>query len=107
MNPILNGVLAGFSRRRYNRFKFGHHTLELDRLRFGRTAREKDSDLHATEVNEGPGTGNAGMRTRRNDLRLNTFCSIFQREIGCSFKNCHYAHQCLVCYKSGYGAINW
>ena len=35
VNPILNGVLAGFkTRRRYSRFKYGYHTLELDRLGF-------------------------------------------------------------------------
>ena len=51
VNPILNGVLAGFNRRRrYSRFKYGHHTMELDRLRFEHTISEKDSDLQATEV---------------------------------------------------------
>ena len=51
LNPVLNGVLAGFNRRRrYNRFKYAHHTLELDRLRFQHTSSEKDSDLQATEV---------------------------------------------------------
>ena len=51
LNPVLNGVLAGFNRRRrYNRFKYAHHTLELDRLRFQYTSSEKDSDLQATEV---------------------------------------------------------
>ena len=51
LNPLLHGVLAGFSRRRrYGRFKYGNNTLALDRLRFGHTISEKDSDLYATEV---------------------------------------------------------
>ena len=51
LNPVLNGVLAGFNRRRrHNRFKFGDRTLEFDRLRFAETASELDSDLYATEV---------------------------------------------------------
>ena len=46
LNPILNGVLAGFNRRRrHNRFKYGQQTLEFDRLRFAQTASEYDSDL--------------------------------------------------------------
>ena len=51
VNPTLNGVLAGFNRRRrFGRFKWGQQTLEFDRLRFGQTASDKDSDLFATEV---------------------------------------------------------
>ena len=39
VNPTLNGVLEGFNRRRrYKRFKFGHHTLELDGLIFAHTS---------------------------------------------------------------------
>ena len=53
LNPILNGVLAGFNRRRrYNRFKYAHHTLELDRLRFEHTISENDSDLQATDFKD-------------------------------------------------------
>ena len=54
INPILNGLLAGFNRRRrHHRFKYGPHNMELDRLRFANTATDKDSDLFATEVIEG------------------------------------------------------
>ena len=46
LNPLLNGVLAGFNRRRrHQRFKYGHRTLEFDRLRFAQTASDLDSDL--------------------------------------------------------------
>ena len=51
LNPVLNGVLAGFNRRRrFQRFKFAHHTLELDRLRYATTTGPLDSDLLASEL---------------------------------------------------------
>ena len=51
LNPMLNGVLAGFNRRRrHSRFKYGNQSLEMDRLRFAQTASDRDSDLYATEV---------------------------------------------------------
>ena len=51
LNPILNSVLAGFNRRkRHGQFKWGHQTLEFDRLRFAETASELDSDLKASDV---------------------------------------------------------
>ena len=51
LNPVMNGILAGFNRRRrFNRFKYGNRTLEFDRLRFANTASELDGDEHATEV---------------------------------------------------------
>ena len=107
LNPILNGVLAGFNRRRrYQRFKFGHHTLELDRLRFGHTVSEKDSDLHATEISGKLSVGKGGKSTRKNEPRYNTVCSYYQRAVGCSFESCRYAHKCSVCYKSGHGAVD-
>ena len=56
LNPVLNGMLAGFNRRRrYKRFKYGHCNMELDRLRFADTATPKDSDLLASEVTANKG----------------------------------------------------
>ena len=51
LNPILNGVLAGFNRRRrYRRFKYGHHSLDIDRLRFASTKSANDNDFCASEI---------------------------------------------------------
>ena len=50
LNPILNGMLAGFNRRRrFQRFKIGHHDLELDRLRYAMTATAQDTDAAPTK----------------------------------------------------------
>ena len=104
VNPILNGVLAGFNRRRrYNRFKYGHHTMELDRLRFEHTISEKDSDLQATEVS---GLDKTEKRSRNRDTRFMTVCSFYQQAGGCTAKECRYTHKCAVCHKLGHGAVN-
>ena len=51
INPILNGVIAGFNRRRrHQKFKLGHYNMELDRLRYAETATQLDSDLAVKEV---------------------------------------------------------
>ena len=104
LNPILNGVLAGFNRRRrYNRFKYGHHTLELDRLRFEHTISENDSDLQATDFKD---REKSEKRTRNRGARFNIVCSFYQQEAGCSLRGCRYVHKCAVCHKLGHGAIN-
>ena len=70
LNPILNGVVAGFNRRRrYNRFKYGHQTMELDKLRFAHTISEKDSDLHATEVKDDSSSKNTSKRTSKEEIQ--------------------------------------
>ena len=88
LNPVLNGVLAGFNRRRrYSRFKYGHHTLELDRLWFAHTVSEKDSDLFATEVKKNRKAGKSTGFT--------TLCTFFQRAGGCSQNNLSFFPQVL------------
>ena len=110
LNPILNGVLAGFNRRRrYNRFKHGSHTLEVDRLRFQHTITEKDSDLYATEVLKKKGTDQQKDNSRRdgtNVIRFNRVCNFFQRARGCSYNGCKFIHKCAVCNRLGHGAID-
>ena len=107
VNPTLNGVLEGFNRRRrYQRFKFGHHTLELDRLRFAHTSSGQDSDLRATEMMDGQGSARTGKRTRRSQERYTTTCSYFQRPGGCTQNMCRYTHKCSVCNKPSHGAID-
>ena len=99
LNPVLNGVLAGFNRRRrYSRFKYGHHTLELDRLRFAHTVSEKDSDLFATEVKKNRKAGKSTGFT--------TLCTFFQRAGGCSQNNCLFSHKCSICSKPNHGAVD-
>ena len=100
LNPMLNGVVAGFNRRRrYSQFKQGHHTLELDRLRFEHTKRAWDSDLHATEMKTAHGSLKTKKRTQKEENSWNTTCSFFQRLNGCRAKDCRYAHKCAICYK--------
>ena len=78
LNPVLNGVLAGFNRRRrHNRFKYGHCNLELDRLRFASTASPKDSDLCASEVVSHKGSQNEGNTSSRR-TRYQLLCNYFQ-----------------------------
>ena len=107
VNPTLKGVLEGFNRRRRDkRFKFGHHTVELDGLRFAHTVGEKDSDLQATEIIHTRGSSRSGRRRRGSEERFIRICSYFQRQSVCSQRTCRYAHRCSVCNKLGHGAIN-
>ena len=51
LNPILNGVLAGFARRqRFGRFKCGQLRLDFDRLRYANKITPNDSNLVSKEV---------------------------------------------------------
>ena len=53
LNPSLNCVLPGFSRRKTSgRFKCSQLNLDFDRLRYANTITPKDSDLHAKEVSK-------------------------------------------------------
>ena len=96
LNPILHGVLDGFSRRRrYGRFKHGLHTLELDKLRYGHTISEKDSDLYATEVLKVRGDERTKKRQPYSgNKRFDTVCTFFQRAEGCRVSECRFAHKC-------------
>ena len=105
LNPILNGVLAGFNRRRrYGRFKWGHRTLEFDRLRFAQTASEKDSDLFATELVESKTNKNSGRKNGGNSW--GAICKFYQKAAGCFRQSCIYAHRCIICNKRKHGAVN-
>ena len=105
LNPILNGVLAGFNRRRrLGRFKCGHQTLEFDRLRFAQTASEKDSDLFATEMLE-----KKSKKSTRQPVGNRTsgpICRFYQKDEGCHRQPCMYSHRCIICNKSNHGAVN-
>ena len=103
INPTLNSVQAGFNRRRrLNRFKRGHHNLELDRLRFATTASPLDSDLVAKEVME-------EKKSNLTDLKrpaASEPCCFFQRRVGCRRKKCPYTHKCVICDVPKHGAID-
>ena len=105
LNPIFNGVLAGFNRRRrYQRFKFGHHTLELDRLRYATTASSLDSDLLATELSK-KGVKSENPSIAKRWSRLDP-CYFFQRQAGCRRDPCPFVHKCTICEKPGHGAVD-
>ena len=104
LNPIFNGVLAGFNRRRrHQRFKFGHHTLQLDRLRFADSASSLDSDLYATELTKN--IKKEGQDTRGRSSRPSP-CYFFQRIAGCRRNPCPFTHKCSICGVPGHGAID-
>ena len=99
LNPMLNAVLAVFSRRkRVGKFKDGQHNLDFDRLRFAHTATPRDSDLLAKEVEKKP-QKQAPMRHP---------CWYFQKARGClnSAQDCRFTHTCMLCHGTDHGAIN-
>ena len=106
LNPILNGVLAGFNRRkRYNRFKFGQYNLELDRLRYATTTSENDSDKLATEVTAGKVSRvKRTIAGNRNRGTSTPWCRFFQRPTGCRRQTCNFVHKCVICASPEHGA---
>ena len=105
LNPILNGVLAGFNRRRrYKRFKYGHCNMELVRLRFASTASDEDSDLRAAEALANK--RNNTTKTQSKKTRYPTLCNYFQRPNGCRLSWCRCAHRCAICNSFGHGAVS-
>ena len=104
LNPILNGVLAGFNRRkRHGRFKWGNQTLEFDRMRFAETVSEMDSDFKATDIHKKKISKNAKLVKGANSGAI---CRYFQREGGCRRQPCIYTHKCIVCERPSHGAVN-
>ena len=108
LNPALNGVLAGFNRRRrFGRFKWGQQTLEFDRLRFGQTASEKDSDLFATEVvREKTNNKDKKAGEKWDDKSGGAICKFYQKPAGCYRRKCIYTHKCIICNRRGHGAVD-
>ena len=105
LNPIFNGVLAAFNRRRrHQRFKFGHHTLQLDRLRYAKTASPQDSDFLATDVSKEGTKLNQQSKTKRGS-RVDP-CYFFQRQAGCRRNPCPFVHKCTICDGPGHGAVD-
>ena len=88
LNPISNGVLAGFARRqRFGRFKCGQLSLDFDRLRYANTITPNDSNLAAKEVS----------RTKKKPDGTRS-CDFFQRPVGCSYGvSCRFLHWYVVC----------
>ena len=79
LNPILNSVLAGFSRRKtYGRFKCGQLNLDFDRLRYANTITPKDSDLLAKEVTQ-------NQKVTPSSSAGKGICKFFQQPMGCRF----------------------
>ena len=109
LNPVLNGVLAGFNRRRrQNRFKYGNSTLEFDRLRFAGTASKADGDLCATDVG-GAKEKKEGKRNTegvKDSSTSGAICRFYQKTAGCRRTKCNYVHKCIICNRTGHGAIN-
>ena len=78
----MNGVLAGFNRRRrFNRFKYGDRTLELDRLRFAETATELDEDRHVAKIGEKKNKKDS--RTGKDSYYSGAICKFYQRKSAC------------------------
>ena len=96
LSPILNGVLAGFSRRKkYGRFKCGQLNLVFDRLIFASTITPKDSDLFATEV------------TKRQATDPKSLCRQFQKQSASGFgQSCKFSHRCAICNAASHGAFS-
>ena len=104
INPIFNGVLAGFNRRRrLQRFKLGHHNLELDQLKYAETASTLDSDLVAKDVKEVKDKKVQSEDQKKQPTK--ELCWYFQKNVGCRRKKCPYIHKCVICDNTGHGAI--
>ena len=107
LNPILNGVLAGFNRRRrYRRFKYDHQNLEMDRLRFAGTKSVKDGDLQAVDITELKKEGQTETRSSNKANIFNYPCRFYNRANGCRNSNCRYVHKCAICNSPSHGAIS-
>ena len=107
LNPILNGALTRFNRRRrYQRFKYDHQSLEMDRLTFAETTNPNDDDLQSTDVLKVRKDTEAG---KTNTARVSSFnypCRFYNTVNGCRSTRCQYIHKCAICNSPSHGAIN-
>ena len=96
LNPTVQAVLAGFSRRKnLGRFKVGQQSVALDRLRFSHLVSAGDNDTES----RGRTSASGGMSQAT--------CRFFQRETGCRFpNNCRFDHLCSICGNRRHGAID-
>ena len=99
LNPLLNAVLDGFSRReRFNHFQVGTGSVALDCLKHQQTVSEKDSDLKSEDVakNVTPASSKEKRGSNRTRRRQTGVCYAFQRGT-CSLQNCRFLHMCMSC----------
>ena len=97
LNPSKFAVLEGFNRRRnFGRFKLGHHSIDLDRLRFSHTATPDDNDSLVP---------NSSGDYRANSRISSALCHFFQRRMGCKTPvRCRFTHKCVICGSRYHGA---
>ena len=101
INPVLNGVIAGFNRRRrHQRCKLGHYNLKLDRLRYAETASLLD-DNQAVKDAKSKSDKEESSKTNGKKLASEP-CWFFQREVGCRRRKCPYTHKCVICEKTSH-----
>ena len=98
LNPAKFTLLEGFNRHRnLGRFKFGHQSIDVDRLRFAHTASTNDHDRFA---------GNTGRTsTRSSTTRSTAVCQYYQRRIGCiNTTGSRFVHKSIICGNRSHGA---
>ena len=108
LNSILNGVLAGFNRRRrHHRFKYAHQNLAIDRLRFADTTSPLDSDFQASDIKTNAKSGESNkVKSKGEKAQFVSLCIFFQRSGDCRSRNCRFSHKCAICSKPGHGATD-
>ena len=106
LNPVLNAVLASFNRRRrWQRFKFGHYNMELDRLRFADTATPKDGDELVLAAKDKKAQQAAQVKKATRTKEAMPWCHFFQRLRGCRRRGgCQFVHKCVICTNANHGA---
>ena len=96
INPIMNAVADGFTRRRLTGlFRAGHHGIELDTVLNADTVGFLDDDEKFSQRWGG------NSRSRRNDR----VCYLFQSD-SCTWKQCRYSHTCSKCKSPNHGRAN-
>ena len=94
LTPTLHAVLAGFNRRRTSgRFKQGHPSIVMDRLRFSHLASSNDD------------YGDSRPRRKKRTRFVSKACFYFQKREGCNNpKTCKFKHKCNICWSQSHGA---
>ena len=94
LTPTLHAVLAGFNRRRTSgRFKQGHQSIVMDRLRFSHLASSNDD------------YGDSRPRRKKRTRFVSRACFYFQKREGCNNpKTCKFKHKCNICWSQSHGA---